>query len=182
MAATQTNGVLNLHLGTMVRACQRRWKRSAPGSASQSAQPAAAHVRQRLRAHPLAESGHGRRGGLDLTAAGRGLARVSERQGKLRPLVVDDEPLARRNLTVLLGRDPDIGPSRNAAREPTRSRSIRDSRPDPAVSWTCRCPSATASMCWSCWAPDMPRRSYLVTAHDHYALRAFEAGALELTC
>ena len=37
------------------------------------------------------------------------MTRLDERPAPIRALVVDDESLARRNLTVLLRRDPDVG-------------------------------------------------------------------------
>jgi len=49
------------------------------------------------------------------------MAPLNQSHGPIRVLVVDDELLARRNLTVLLRRDPDIPPSPSAG--PARKRS-----------------------------------------------------------
>jgi two-component system, LytTR family, response regulator len=103
---------------------------------------------------------------------------VSERQGKLRTLVVDDEPLARRNLTVLLGRDPDIGPIEECGSGADAIRSIRDSRPD-LVFLDVQMPECDGFDVLELLGADMPRAVVFVTAHDDYALRAFESGALD---
>ena len=49
-------------------------------------------------------------------------------------LVVDDEPLARRNLTVLLRRDPDIGAVAECGSGLDAIEEIRKSKPRPSIS------------------------------------------------
>jgi len=80
---------------------------------------------------------------------------VDKHAAPIRALVVDDEPLARRNLTVLLRGDPDIGSIVECGSGIEAVEAIRQ------------------------WKPDLPQVVIFVTAYDEYALRAFEAGALD---
>lgn len=103
---------------------------------------------------------------------------MSGGQGKLRTLVVDDEPLARRNLTVLLRRDPDISSIEECGSGADAIRVIRDSRPD-LVFLDVQMPECDGFDVLELLGTDMPRAVVFVTAYDEYALRAFEAGALD---
>lgn len=103
---------------------------------------------------------------------------MAEEQGKLRTLVVDDEPLARRNLTVLLSRDADIGHIEECGSGAEAIRSIRRDRPD-LVFLDVQMPECDGFDVLELLGADMPAAVVFVTAYDEYALRAFEAGALD---
>jgi two-component system LytT family response regulator len=102
----------------------------------------------------------------------------SNREGKLRTLVVDDEPLARRNLTVLLQRDPDIEILDECGSGLEAIDTIRSSRPD-LVFLDVQMPECDGFDVLELLGTDLPPAVVFVTAHDEYALRAFEAGALD---
>lgn len=97
---------------------------------------------------------------------------------RLRTLVVDDEELARRNLTVLLRRDPDIATivecesGREAIEETKRC------KPD-LMFLDVQMPECGGFDVLEMLGGDMPPTVIFVTAFDTYALRAFEAGALD---
>jgi two-component system LytT family response regulator len=97
---------------------------------------------------------------------------------KLRTLVVDDEPLARRNLTVLLQRDPDIGAVDECSSGMEALCLIRSSRPD-LVFLDVQMPECDGFDVLELLGAGQPPAIVFVTAHDEYALRAFEAGALD---
>ncbi len=103
---------------------------------------------------------------------------MPERHGKLHTLVVDDEPLARRNLTVLLGRDPDIGAIDECGSGPEAIGRIRSSRPD-LLFLDVQMPECDGFDVLELLGADIPPAVVFVTAHDEFALRAFEAGALD---
>jgi two-component system, LytTR family, response regulator len=96
---------------------------------------------------------------------------------RLRTLVVDDEALARRNLTVLLRRDPDIeivecGSGREAIEQTKRL------KPD-LMFLDVQMPECGGFDVLEMLGGNMPPTVIFVTAYDTYALRAFEAGALD---
>lgn len=93
-------------------------------------------------------------------------------------LVVDDEPLARRNLTVLLRGDPDIGSIGECASGAEAVAAIRSTKPD-LVFLDVQMPECGGFDVLELLGADLPRAIIFVTAHDEYALRAFEAGALD---
>ena len=93
-------------------------------------------------------------------------------------LVVDDETLARRNLTVLLQRDPQIGSVMESASGPDAIEKIRTSRPD-IVFLDVQMAECGGFDVLELLGTDLPPVIIFVTAHDEYALRAFEAGALD---
>ena len=100
-----------------------------------------------------------------------------ERPRRIRALVVDDEPLARSNLTILLRRDPEIdvcecGSGMDALAE------IRNSKPD-LVFIDVQMPECDGFDVLEMLGRDLPPAIVFVTAYDQYALRAFEAGALD---
>ncbi len=103
---------------------------------------------------------------------------MPEHPGKLRALVVDDEPLARRNLVVLLGRDADIGSVEECGSGAAAIARIRAARPD-LVFLDVQMPECDGFDVLELLGADMPAAVVFVTAHDEYALRAFEAGALD---
>ena len=96
----------------------------------------------------------------------------------LQVLVVDDEELARRNLTVLLHRDPQIGSVIESASGPDAIEKIRTSRPD-IVFLDVQMPECGGFDVLEMLGTELPPAIIFVTAHDEYALRAFEAGALD---
>lgn len=96
----------------------------------------------------------------------------------LRTLVVDDEPLARRNLTVLLRRDPDISTVDECGSGEEAITHIRSSRPD-LVFLDVQMPEYDGFDVLELLGDDQPPAVVFVTAYDDYALRAFEAGALD---
>ena len=93
-------------------------------------------------------------------------------------LVVDDEPLARRNLTVLLRGDPDIGSIEECASGVEAVEAIRRRKPD-LVFLDVQMPECGGFDVLELLGADLPPTIIFVTAHDEYALRAFEAGALD---
>lgn len=97
---------------------------------------------------------------------------------KLRVLVVDDEPLARTNLTVLLRKDPEIESIAESGSGPDAVKAIRDSTPH-IVFLDVQMPECDGFDVLEMLGSDLPPAIILVTAYDQYALRAFEAGALD---
>jgi two-component system, LytTR family, response regulator len=96
----------------------------------------------------------------------------------IRALVVDDEAPARRYLTVLLRRDPDIGEVTECASGLEAIEEIRRSRPD-LVFLDVQMPEYDGFDVLELLGADLPETVIFVTAYDAYALRAFEAGALD---
>ncbi|WP_149194464.1 LytR/AlgR family response regulator transcription factor [Luteimonas suaedae] len=93
-------------------------------------------------------------------------------------LVVDDEPLARRNLTLLLRRDPDIGSIEECASGAEAVEAIRHRKPD-LVFLDVQMPECGGFDVLELLGADLPQTIIFVTAHDEHALCAFEAGALD---
>ena len=106
------------------------------------------------------------------------MATVDKRPVPIRALVVDDESLARRNLTVLLNRDPDIGSVAECASGLDAIAEIRKSKPD-LVFLDVQMPECGGFDVLEMLGTDLPPTIIFVTAYDEYALRAFEAGALD---
>src|SRR3954447_12826409 len=96
----------------------------------------------------------------------------------IRALVVDDEALARRNLTVLLNRDPEIASVVECDSGPEAIEEIRRSKPD-LVFLDVQMPECDGFDVLELLGADLPPAIIFVTAYDEYALRAFEAGALD---
>ena len=101
-----------------------------------------------------------------------------EQAAPIRALVVDDEELARRNLTVLLKRDPDIGAVEECASGAEAVAAIRRWKPD-LVFLDVQMPECDGFDVLELLGTELPQTIIFVTAHDEYALRAFEAGALD---
>ena len=93
-------------------------------------------------------------------------------------LVVDDEALARRNLTVLLRADPDIASVAECESGLEALEEIRKSRPD-LVFLDVQMPECDGFDVLELLGNELPPTIIFVTAYDEYALRAFEAGALD---
>src|SRR5579859_4444980 len=100
------------------------------------------------------------------------------RTAPLKVLVVDDEELARRNLTVLLRRDPDVGSVSECGSGRDAGEAIKQSKPD-LLFLDVQMPECGGFDVLEMLGGDMPPAVIFVTAHDQYALRAFEAGALD---
>jgi two-component system LytT family response regulator len=97
---------------------------------------------------------------------------------KIRALVVDDEPLARSNLTVLLRLDPEIELVGECGSGMEALVEIRNSKPD-LVFLDVEMPECDGFDVLEMLGRDLPPAVVFVTAYDQYALRAFEAGALD---
>jgi two-component system LytT family response regulator len=97
---------------------------------------------------------------------------------KIRTLVVDDEPLARSNLAVLLRLDPEIEIVGECGSGLKALAEIRGRKPD-LVFLDVQMPECDGFDVLEQLGKDMPPAVVFVTAYDHYALKAFEAGALD---
>lgn len=97
---------------------------------------------------------------------------------KIRTLVVDDEPLARSNLTVLLHADREIEIVGECSSGMEALEHVRRQKPD-LVFLDVQMPECDGFDVLELLGGDMPPAVVFVTAYDQYALRAFEAGALD---
>jgi two-component system LytT family response regulator len=97
---------------------------------------------------------------------------------RFRALVVDDEPLARSNLSVLLRSDPEIEIVGECGSGQEGLEQIRSRKPD-LVFLDVQMPELDGFDVLEMLGNDLPRAVVFVTAFDQYALRAFEAGALD---
>jgi two-component system, LytTR family, response regulator len=97
---------------------------------------------------------------------------------KIRAVVVDDEPLARSNLTVLLRRDSQVEIVSECDSGAEALKQIRSARPD-LVFLDVEMPECDGFDVLEMLGGDLPPAVVFVTAYDKYALRAFEAGALD---
>jgi two-component system LytT family response regulator len=93
-------------------------------------------------------------------------------------VVVDDESGARRNLTVLLRRDPDIGAIVECESGQGAIEHLKNSRCD-LLFLDVQMPGCDGFDVLEMLGNDLPPVVIFVTAFDEYALRAFEAGALD---
>jgi two-component system LytT family response regulator len=96
---------------------------------------------------------------------------------KLRVLIVDDEPLARSNLAVLLRADPQIEVVECGSGAEAIT-CIREQRPD-LLFIDIQMPEVDGFDVLEMLGSELPPAIIFVTAYDQYALRAFEAGALD---
>jgi len=106
------------------------------------------------------------------------MASVEARTAPMQVLVVDDEELARSNLTVLLRRDPDVGAITECTSGSEAIAVIRQAKPH-LVFLDVQMPECAGFDVLEMLGSDLPPAIIFVTAHDEYALRAFEAGALD---
>ena len=97
---------------------------------------------------------------------------------KIRALIVDDEPLARSNLAVLLRSDPEIGVVGECGSGTEALGEIRVASPD-LLFLDVQMPECDGFDVLEMLGSNLPPAIVFVTAYDHYALRAFEAGALD---
>jgi two-component system, LytTR family, response regulator len=106
------------------------------------------------------------------------MASLEKRLVPIQALVVDDESLARRNITVLLRRDPDIGSVTECESGLEAIKEIQKSKPH-LVFLDVQMPECGGFDVLEMLGSDLPPAIIFVTAYDEYALRAFEAGALD---
>ena len=103
---------------------------------------------------------------------------LSEPHVRIQALVVDDEALARRNLKVLLRRDPDIGSIGECESGLEAIEAMKNSKRD-LVFLDVQMPECGGFDVLELLGGDLPPAVIFVTAYEEYALRAFEAGALD---
>ncbi|HEY2780256.1 MAG TPA: LytTR family DNA-binding domain-containing protein [Steroidobacteraceae bacterium] len=98
---------------------------------------------------------------------------------QIRALIVDDEPLARSNLKVLLRQDSDIKAITECGSGAEAIAEIRSARPD-LVFLDVQMPECSGfGVLDRLKGDDFLPVIVFVTAYDEYALRAFDAGALD---
>jgi len=97
---------------------------------------------------------------------------------KIRTVIVDDEPLARSNLSVLLRLDPEIEIVSECGSGVDAPREIRAAKPD-LLFLDVQMPECDGFDVLELLGKNVPAAIIFVTAYDQYALRAFEAGALD---
>ena len=103
---------------------------------------------------------------------------TSKHFSKIRTMVVDDEPLARSNLIVMLRRDPEIAVVGEYGSGADALVAIRQAKPD-LVFLDVQMPECDGFDVLELLGNNLPPAIVFVTAYDQYALRAFEAGALD---
>src|SRR5262245_63706761 len=108
----------------------------------------------------------------------RGPAGLTRSSMKVRVLVVDDEPLARERLTTFLAEDPEVEAVDTCADGPSAVAAIRGDGPD-IVFLDVQMPGFDGFGVVDAIGPDRMPVTVFVTAYDRYALRAFEARALD---
>jgi two-component system, LytTR family, response regulator len=105
--------------------------------------------------------------------------RPKDGSARVRTMVVDDEPLARSNLAVLLDLHPEIEIVGECGSGIEALSEIRNLKPD-LVFLDVEMPECDGFDVIEMLAGgDLPLAIVFVTAYDKYALRAFEAGALD---
>src|SRR5690349_11241395 len=96
----------------------------------------------------------------------------------LKVLVVDDEPLAREGLKLLLARRPAVGAVSEARNGREAVAVIRERTPD-LVLLDVQMPRMDGFGVVHAVGPERMPAVIFVTAHDQYAIRAFEIAALD---
>jgi two-component system LytT family response regulator len=104
--------------------------------------------------------------------------RAEEAARKIRTIVVDDEPLARSNISILLRAEPQIEIVAECGSGAEALEKIRSAMPD-LVFLDVQMPECDGFDVLELLGKDLPPAIVFVTAYDQYALRAFEAGALD---
>jgi two-component system LytT family response regulator len=97
---------------------------------------------------------------------------------KIRSLIVDDEPLARSNIAVLLREDSQIEVIGECGSGAEALGEIRVSKPD-LLFLDVQMPECDGFDVLEMLGNDLPPAVIFVTAYEQYALRAFETGALD---
>lgn len=100
------------------------------------------------------------------------------RPAKITTIIVDDEPLARSNLAVLLREDPQIEIAGECGSGVDAPAIIRKAKPD-LLFLDVQMPECDGFDVLELLGKHLPPAIIFVTAYDQYALRAFEAGALD---
>lgn len=93
-------------------------------------------------------------------------------------LIVDDEPLAREGLRMLLSEDPDVAAIHQAKDGREAITAIRKARPD-LVFLDVQMPEMDGLSVVREIGPERMPAVVFVTAHDQYAIRAFEINAID---
>jgi two-component system LytT family response regulator len=96
----------------------------------------------------------------------------------IRTAIVDDEPLARSNLSLLLRLDPEIEIVSECGSGADAPNEIRRTKPD-LLFLDVQMPECDGFDVLELLGKDVPPALVFVTAYDQYALRAFDAGALD---
>jgi two-component system, LytTR family, response regulator len=104
--------------------------------------------------------------------------RPEEHSVKLTAIIVDDEPLARSNLAVLLRLDPTVEIVAECGSGIDARAMIRELKPD-LLFLDVQMPECDGFDVLELLGNEVPPAVVFVTAYDQYALRAFEAGALD---
>jgi two-component system LytT family response regulator len=99
-------------------------------------------------------------------------------QLRLRTIIVDDEPLARSSIKVLLQEHPEIEVVSECGSGVEAIEQVRAHHPD-LVFLDVQMPELDGFDVVEMLGADLPRALVFVTAYDQYALRAFDAGALD---
>lgn len=97
---------------------------------------------------------------------------------RLRVLVVDDEPLAREGLKRLLGRESQVETVLEARNGREAIACIREQKPDLAL-LDVQMPRTDGFAVVNTIGAELMPPVIFVTAHDHYAIRAFEIAAID---
>ena len=97
---------------------------------------------------------------------------------RIRTLIVDDEPLARSNLAVLLRPDSEVEIVGECGSGEEALAAIRGEKPD-LVFLDVQMPECDGFDVLEMLGSDLTPAIVFVTAYDQYALQAFEAGALD---
>jgi two-component system LytT family response regulator len=93
-------------------------------------------------------------------------------------LIVDDEPLAREGLRMLLAGDPDVATVHEAKDGREAVAAVRETRPD-LVFLDVQMPEMDGFAVVREVGPESMPAVVFVTAHDKYAIQAFEVNALD---
>ncbi len=96
----------------------------------------------------------------------------------IRAVIIDDEPLARSSLAVLLGRDPSVEVAGEFGSGADAVAGIRALAPDLAF-LDVAMPEIDGFDVLEQLGGDVPSAVVFVTAHDAHAVRAFETGAVD---
>lgn len=103
---------------------------------------------------------------------------AGERSGRIRALIVDDEPLARSSISALLKPKPEIEIAGECGSGAEAVEAIRRIRPD-LVFLDVQMPECDGFDVLELLGAELPAAIVFVTAYDQYAIKAFEAGALD---
>lgn len=101
-----------------------------------------------------------------------------DKRAKVRVLIVDDEPPARRNIAMLLRDDADVEIIGECSSGKDAIAATRNLRPD-LLFLDVQMPENDGFDVLEMLGRELPPAIVFVTAYDQYALRAFEAGALD---